>query len=360
MRNRTRGDNQLRLLFWELTTGCNLSCIHCRAVAQPGRAPDELSTEEAKGIIDQLVAFAQPILILTGGEPLYRPDVFEIASYATSKGLRVALATNGTLVTDSVARRIVEAGLKRVSISLDGGKAETHDTFRGLKGSFAAALAGFENLKRHGMSLQFNTTIARHNADEVEDVLDLALRLGADALHIFMLVPVGCGLQIASSEMLPARDYERILDWFYRKSREVGIELKATCAPHYFRIMYQRAREAGIRVTRETHGMAAMTKGCLAGTGVCFLSHKGRVQPCGYLPVEAGDVRKEPFRQIWEESLLFQELRDPDLLKGKCGICEYKTVCEGCRARAFAEKGDYLEEEPYCIYVPRRAWEAGT
>lgn len=349
-----KGDNQLRLLFWELTTGCNLSCIHCRASAQPGRALDELSTQEAQGVIDQLTSFSSPILVLTGGEPLYRPDVFDIARYASYKGMRVALATNGTLVTDDVARSIVEAGVKRVSISLDGGKAETHDTFRGLRGSFAKAMQGFENLKRYGMSLQFNTTIARHNAHEVEEVLDLALKLGADALHIFMLVPVGCGLQIADEQMLPAEEYEHILEWFYRMSREVRIELKATCAPHYFRIMYQKAKEAGIRVTWETHGMAAMSKGCLAGTGVCFLSHKGKVQPCGYLPVEAGDVRRESLRKIWEESRLFQELRNSDLLKGKCGICEYRMVCEGCRARAFSEKGDYLEEEPYCIYVPRK------
>ncbi|MCL5046228.1 MAG: heme b synthase [Actinobacteria bacterium] len=346
--------NQLRLVFWELTSGCNLHCIHCRATAQPGRAPNELSTDEAKALVDDIASFANPILVLTGGEPLYRPDFFEIASYASAKGLRVAMATNATLVDEEIAKKIVEAGIQRVSISIDGSNAKTHDSFRGLPGSFDLALEGFDHLKRLGMSIQFNTTIARHNVDEIEDILTLAVRKGADALHIFMLVPVGCGLQIADSQMLPAEEYERVLNWFYDNARKAKIEFKPTCAPHYFRIMRQRARQEGIEITPQTHGMNAMTKGCLAGSAVCFVSHLGQVQPCGYLPVAAGNVRQRPFHEIWEDSEVFAKLRDPGLLGGKCGACEYKMVCEGCRARAFAETGDYLAEEPYCIYVPRK------
>jgi heme b synthase len=341
-------------MFWELTDGCNLKCLHCRATAQAERSPDELTTAEAKVLVDQITEFASPILILTGGEPLYRPDVFEIAEYATGRGLRVALATNGTLVDDAVADRIVASGVKRVSISIDGANARTHDTFRGLPGSFEAALAGFDRLKRRGMSLQFNTSLAKHNVGEVEDILRLALDHGANALHIFMLVPVGCGLEIADRQMLPADEYERVLTWLYEASRKASIEFKATCAPHYYRIIRQRAKAEGRKITFESDGMAAMTKGCLAGTGVLFVSHTGQVQPCGYLPIAAGNVEEQTLRQIWEGSPVFRDLRETGHLKGKCGRCEYRNVCAGCRARAYGVTGDYLDEEPFCLYQPGR------
>jgi heme b synthase len=348
--------NELRLVFWELTARCNLKCIHCRAEAQMEKQENELSTEQCFGVIDELCKFSSPILILTGGEPLYRDDIFEIAGYATKKGLRVALATNGTLVDEKVVIQIKESGIKRVSISLDGANPETHDSFRMIPGSFESAFNGIKNLQKAGIEVQINTTIAKHNEDEVKDVLDLALKNNIKALHIFMLVPVGCGVQIADSQMLDKQKYEDILSWFYDKTMELRgkIELKATCAPHFFRIMHKRAKDEGITITPETHGMAAVTKGCLAGSGVMFISRKGIVQPCGYLPVQAGDVTKQSAAEIWSGSEVFLNLRDTGLLKGKCGICEYKKVCEGCRARAYYEKGDYMEEEPYCIYEPIR------
>lgn len=353
----TAGKNDLRLVFWELTARCNLKCIHCRAEALTERQEDELTTEKCFEVIDELCGFSSPILILTGGEPLYREDIFDIASYATKKGLRVALATNGTLVDDNIAVRIKESGVKRVSISLDGANPHTHDTFRMIPGSFESAFNGIKNLQKHGIEVQINTTIARHNEDEVPAILDLALNNGIKALHIFMLVPVGCGVQIADSQMLDKKKYEDILSWFYDKTMELRgrMELKATCAPHFFRIMHKKAKDAGITITPQTHGMAAVTKGCLAGSGVMFISRKGIVQPCGYLPVQAGDVTKQSAGDIWSKSDVFLNLRDTSLLKGKCGICEYKKVCEGCRARAYYEKGDYMEEEPYCIYEPLKA-----
>lgn len=344
--------NPLRLLFWELTSGCNLRCIHCRAVAQPERIEGELTTPECFKIIDNIVTFANPIMVLTGGEPLYRPDFFEIASYAHSKGLRVAMATNGTLVTEEIARKIKAVGIERLSISLDGATAETHDSFRGIPGSYEAALRGFKYLKAQGLGVQFNTTVAKHNLHEIKDILKLAVELGADALHIFMLVPVGCGVEIAEEQMVSAETYEELLHWFYEESKRVPIELKATCAPHYHRVMRQRAKEEGISLTFQSHGLAAVTKGCLAGSGVAFLSSKGKVQPCGYLPVQAGDIHEQSLSEIWEKSEVFHSLREPVNLKGKCGICEYKKVCEGCRARAFAQSGDYLSEEPYCSHKP--------
>lgn len=341
-----------RLIFWELTEGCNLKCVHCRATAQPNRNSEELSTAEAFDIIDQIADSYDPILVLTGGEPLYRPDFFEIATYAVDKGIKVALATNGTLINEENARRIKDIGIRRVSISLDGSTKETHDQFRGIEGAFDQALRGARYLQDAGVDVQFNTTISKHNVDEIEDILSLAIKQKAVALHLFMLVPVGCGIQIADNQMLPAEQYEEVLSWFYEQSREVPLEIKATCAPHYYRIIRQKAKERGEQVTVQSHGMAAMTKGCLAGTGVFFLSHKGKVQPCGYLPVEAGDVKKQTVQQIWDESPVFLKLRDQSQLEGKCGVCEYQNVCMGCRARAYYETGNMMAEEPYCIYQP--------
>lgn len=391
-------DNKARLVFWEVTKGCNLRCIHCRATATELSSPTDLPTKAALGIIDQIVAAANPILVLSGGEPLYRNDIFQLARYATDKGLRVALATNGTLVTKDVARMIVDAGVRRVSISLDGADATTHDSFRGIPGAFDAAVHGLRNLKALGMSVQINMTIARHNAHQLPQVLELARKLGADALHTFLLVPVGCGVDIAAEQMVPPEEYERMLNWFYDQSLEGGIELKATCAPHYFRVARQRRaadRRAALQLARiapavqttqefsigptemtmpgstgislkpngngqpvghpggHPSDLNAMTKGCLAGTGVCFISHEGEVYPCGYLPVVAGDLRKQTFLDIWENSTVFHELRDVSGLKGKCGCCEFRNVCMGCRARAYAASGDFMAEEPFCVYQPR-------
>ena len=391
-----------RLIFWELTKGCNLRCIHCRATATELSAPSDLSTEAARDIIDQIAAVSTPILVLSGGEPLYRSDIFQLARYGTDKGLRVALATNGTLVSKEVARMIVDSGVQRVAISLDGADALTHDTFRGIPGAFDAAIAGFRNLKNLGMSVQINTTIARHNAHQLPQVLDLAKSLGADALHTFLLVPVGCGVDIAAEQMVPPEEYERMLNWFYDRSLEGGIEMKATCAPHYFRVVRQRraaehrseaaaaAAHAAPPVMEAAQGsrnigptemampgstgielkptgvgrpvghsgshpsdMNAVTKGCLAGTAVCFISHQGEVYPCGYLPALAGDLRKQAFADIWANSVVFNELRDTNNLEGKCGCCEFKNICMGCRARAYAATGNYLDEEPFCVYQPQ-------
>ncbi len=342
-----------KLIFWELTAQCNLRCIHCRAVAMPEKMKGELSTKEIFNIIDNIADSYKPILVLTGGEPLYREDIFDIASYGVSKGLRIALATNGTLIDEKKARQIKNAGVIRVAISIDGADADVHDSFRALPGSFEAAMNGIRYVQKAGVEAQINTTIAKHNVHQVADIFNLALNLKVNALHYFMLVPVGCGVMIADSEMLPATQYEDILNWMYDQfTAHKEIELKATCAPHYYRIIRQRAKRDGIKLSFQTHGMAAMTKGCLAGSAVAFISRLGIVQPCGYLPVAAGDLKKQTFEDVWENSRIFKDFRDPSLLKDKCGACEYKAVCAGCRARAYYQTGDYLDEEPYCVYVP--------
>lgn len=343
-----------RLVFWELTSACNLKCVHCRACPIYQRSPEDLTTEEGKTLIEQIASFAKPVLVLSGGEPLVRPDVFELARHGASMGLRIALATNGTLVTPEVARQIKDSGIQRVSVSIDGASAKSHDEFRRVPGAFDEAWRGIEIIKAAGVPFQINTTVTKHNIAEIPDILNLAIERGAVALHIFLLVPTGCGKEIADDEMIEPREYERVLNWFYDRSKDVKIGLKATCAPHYFRIMRQRAKEEGIRITPEIHGFEAMTKGCLAGSAVCFVSHKGEVYPCGYLPVSAGNVRNQHFKDIWESAEVFRVLRDEDNLQGKCGYCEFRRVCMGCRARAYAYTGDYLDPEPYCVYEPRQ------
>lgn len=347
-------ESKLRLVFWETTAGCNLECVHCRRIDVARQLmKNDLDTEESKRLIDGIAELGECILVLSGGEPLFRPDIYELAEYADSRGLTVALATNGTMITPEVARKIVDAKVQRVSISLDGATPETHDMFRKLPGSFDRAIKGMKYLQELGMSVQINCTIAKHNVHEVEKLYQNAIDLGADALHIFMLVPVGCGVQIAEDQMLDAETYERVLNWFYDVSKEGRIQTKATCAPHYFRVMRQRAKAEGVTISPRTHGMAAMTKGCLAGQSICFVSHKGEVFPCGYLPVEAGNIHKSSFADVWKNSEVFANLRDQEKLEGKCGACEFKYVCEGCRARAYYQSGgDYMAEEPYCVYEP--------
>jgi len=368
-----------RLIFWETTAGCNLACIHCRRITVADQLmPQDLKTDEAYRLIDEVAAFARPIFVLSGGEPLFRPDIFDIARHASEAGLIVALATNGTLIDAEVARRIKSSGIARVSVSFDGADGPTHDIFRG-PGAFDRAVLGIEHLNDVGVPFQINTTVANHNAHQMPDTLALAKRLGAQALHLFLLVPVGCGVEIADEQQISAAEYERILNWMYDAEMEEEIELKATCAPHYFRIVRQRqAEERRQGIIRQRpgsmdrqdnagahahpgrngghaggrHPMNAATKGCLAGTGVCFISHRGEVFPCGYLPLEAGNIRTQSFRDIWEGSPLFAELRDPALLGGKCGLCEFKNVCGGCRARAYGMTYEYLGEEPFCTYLP--------
>jgi heme b synthase len=289
---------------------------------------------------------------LSGGEPLTRPDVFEIAGYGTAKGLRMLLATNGTLVTPENAKSIVDAGIRRVSVSIDGASASSHDSFRRIDGAFERAWGGIESLKAVDMPFQINTTVSKHNISEIPDILELAVDRGAVALHIFLLVPTGCGKEIAEDEMISPQEYEGILNWFYERSRDVKIGLKATCAPHYFRIMRQRMKEDGMRPPASSDGHSAVTKGCLAGSAVCFVSHKGEVYPCGYLPVSAGNIRQASLKTIWEDAEVFGVLRNEDNLTGKCGCCEYRRICMGCRARAYAYTGDYLSSEPYCVYEP--------
>jgi heme b synthase len=315
---------------------------------------NELDTDAGLVLLDQISEVGKPVVILTGGEPLLRSDIFQIARYGTQKGLRMVMAPNGTLITEAIATEMAEAGIQRISISLDGSTKESHDKFRQVEGAFDGALRGIERAKQAGVEFQINTTITQQNLDEIPKIQELAEKLGAVAHHIFLLVPTGRGKYIVDQE-ISSEQYEQTLNWFYDQRDKVSMQLKATCAPHYYRILRERTREEGKSVTFKTHGLDAVTRGCLGGTGFCFISHTGIVQPCGFLDLNCGDVKEKPFGVVWRESEIFKTLRDFNSLKGKCGKCEYRKVCGGCRARAYEATGDYLAEEPLCLYEPARA-----
>ena len=339
-----------RVLAWETTAACNLLCRHCRGSSTFKVPEGELNTAEAKKLLDDIRETGTPIIIMSGGEPLMRPDIFEIIQHGTDLGFRMTLATNGTLITPDVARKLKEAGVQRVAVSLDG-RQPTHDAFRCQPGCFGRSLEGIENLKAAGIEFQINTTVSAFNINELEDVHRFVKEIGAVAHHFFFLVPTGRGSELTEFEITPEK-YEEALEWLYRESRRSEIMIRPTCAPHYFRIMRQIAKKEGYEVTQKTHGLDAMTKGCLGGISFGFISSTGEVNPCGYLPVSAGNVRRQSFKDIWENAEVFRNLRNADLYEGKCGACEYKRVCGGCRARAYAETGNYLAEEPLCSYIP--------
>jgi heme b synthase len=351
---------RLQLVAWEITRSCNLHCAHCRASAAGGKYEGELSTRESFRLIDQVREVGNPIIILTGGEPLSRGDVYSIAEYARDKGLRVVMGTNGTLVTPQVAARLKDSGFSRVSVSLDFPTPELQDKFRGQQGAFAAALAGIRSIRGAGIEVQVNCTLTRLNIAYLDDLLALALDEGAVAFHPFFLVPTGRGKGLGDVE-LDAGEYESALNWIYDRQLDLKdrIFFKPTDAPHYLRVVSQRAKhdaaKTGASPTPHRHPGSAnsISRGCMAGSGFCFISHTGQVQGCGYLDLAAGNIRNQPFGDIWRDSQLFRQLRDLSAIKGKCGICEYKSICGGCRARAYETTGDYLEAEPYCIHQPR-------
>jgi heme b synthase len=343
--------SQLRMVAWELTRSCNLACVHCRASSERGPYLGELTTDECLRVMDNIASFSKPVIILTGGEPLLRPDIFDLAGYGSNKGLRMVMATNGTLFTEKIVQEIKSAGIQRVSISLDGPDAETHDAFRKVRGSFEGSLKGIEMAKKGGLEFQINTTITQANLRLIPEILNLAVGLGAVAHHIFLLVPTGRGRDLKDQE-ISALDYEKTLHWFYEQIDRVPLQLKATCAPHYYRIVRQQSRKEGEKFAPKESGLDAMTRGCLGGTSFSFISHVGQVQPCGYLELDCGNVRKKSFHEIWAQSEIFQRLRNTDGYQGKCGRCEFKKVCGGCRARAYETFGDYMAEEPYCVYEP--------
>ena len=339
---------------WEMTRRCNLRCIHCRSSSEAetcGHA--EFDTPAAFGLIDNLCAFASPVLVLSGGEPLLREDIFDIAAYGTQKGLRMCMATNGTLVTDEVCRRMLDAGIRMVSLSLDGASPQTHDNFRAQPGAFAGTLHAAHLFRKHGIPFLINSSFTRRNQAEIAQTHALAKQMGAKAWYMFMVVPTGRGEEVLS-ELIPQADYDDILEWHAQmEEEEEELLVRPTCAPHYYRVVLQRAKAAGKKHRHRTLAFSTGgSKGCLAGQLICFINVDGEALPCSYFPVSAGNLFGQSFKDVWENGAVFKDMRDFDRLGGRCGSCEYVNVCGGCRARALSMSGDYMAEEPLCNHVP--------
>jgi heme b synthase len=347
-------------IAWEITRRCNLRCVHCRSASEMEvQGHPDFPLSEAFRIIDDIVSYARPVVVLSGGEPLVREDVFEIARYGTDKGLRMCLATNGTLVNEGICERMKSSGIRIASLSLDGSGDGVHDDFRSQKGAFAGTIAAARLFKKHGIEFIINSSFTKRNQEEIPKVYRLAKELGATAWYMFMIVPTGRGEEIMN-ELITKEDYEEILDWHYQMEKDEEMMLvRPTCAPHYYRVVLQQSKKEGEKFKKRTLKFSTGgSKGCIAGQLICLIDVDGNVLPCSYFPLPAGNIRRQSFKEIWEGSELFRNLRDFKKYKGKCGSCEFINVCGGCRARAYSVYGDYLEEEPFCSYIPRKARKA--
>ena len=334
------------IVSWNTTNACNMFCDHCYRDAGC-KADEELSTAEAKVLLEQIARANFKIMIFSGGEPLMRPDIVELVAYATKLGLRPVFGTNGTLITLEMAQKLKAAGAMGMGISLDSLDVEKHNSFRRFEGAWEGAVQGMRNCRQAGLPFQIHTTVMDWNSHELEAITDFAVAEGAVAHHFFFLVPTGRAKTI-EAESLRAEEYESVLTRIMRKQQEVPIELKPTCAPQFMRI----AAQMGVK-TR-------FHRGCLAGTSYCIISPRGKVQPCAYLNMELGDVRETPFDEIWKNSEVLNTLRTLEY-KGGCGQCQFKRACGGCRARAaYYNEGDYMAEEPWCLYHGRKGWNRGN
>jgi radical SAM protein len=346
------------IAIWEVTQACDLACVHCRASAQPDRHPLELSTAEGKNLIDQIAALKVPVFVLTGGDPIKRPDLFELIGHARSAGVRVSLTPSATpLLTRDIVVRLKEAGLARLAVSMDGASAETHDAFRGMGGSFARTLDAVRWANKIGLPVQINTTFSRRNAGEIDAIVSLVQSLKLTLWSVFSLIPTGRG---KLNDLLNADEFEELFAKIYTLSQTVGFDIKTTEAQHYRRFLLQQ-RVAVCKAGNDStvaHGKAAdaigrAPRGLSDGKGFVFVSHTGEVFPSGFLPLSAGNIREQELAAIYRESPLFRDLRDTSKLQGKCGFCEFKEICGGSRARAHALTGNPHAAEPCCSYVPK-------
>jgi radical SAM protein len=356
--NTTDFDERPFIAIWEVTQACDLACVHCRASAQPDRDPMELSTDEGKHLIDQIGSMRVPVFVLTGGDPIKRPDLFELIAHARSVGVRVSLTPSATpLLTRDIVVRLKEAGLARLAVSMDGASASTHDAFRGMSGSFARTLEAVRWANEVGLPVQINTTFSRRNIAEIDAIVALMKSLSITLWSVFFLVPTGRG---KLNDLLNADEFEEIFGKIYSLSKTAGFDIKTTEAQHYRRFLLQQhaaERRDGTAVSgveeRAADAIGRAPRGLNDGKGFVFISHKGEVFPSGFLPVSAGSIRQQDLEVIYRESPLFQDLRDTSKLEGKCGACEFKAICGGSRSRAYALTGNPLAEEPCCSYVPK-------
>ena len=334
------------LIAWEVTRTCHLKCQHCRAGAENKSYHNELDTASCLKVLENIASFSKPIIILTGGEPMLREDIYDLASYGNKLGLTMVMAPCGTLVDENSIGKIKNSGIKCISLSLDGSNKESHDSFRNIPGSFDSVIKAAKLAKKSSLEFQINTTIHKDNIDQIPSIIDLAISLGAKAFHPFLLVPTGRAQDLIEKQ-ISGEDYEKVLNWLNDFSNKTSLVIKPTCAPHYKRIHIQNKKTT-------TPTALHSARGCMGGISFAFISHTGSVYICGFLDVEAGDLRKNDynFNHIWKNSPLFLKLRNNTLYEGKCSYCEFLNICGGCRARAYALSGNYLAEEPFCAYQP--------
>ncbi len=364
--------NKPFIVFWEVTRACLLACKHCRAKAQTKPHPNELKLEECYDLIDQLRRW-NPLLIITGGDPLMRKDLFDILEY--TEGMRVAIAFSGTkLATEDKLKKMYDLGVARIAVSIDGSNPEIHDYFRGKTGTFEMSMKILDMAKEIGLSTQINTTVTRYNIHDLPNIMRICLDKGVDMWDVFFVVPTGR----AKPELMPsAREFEDVLCWLYDVSRKTPLNVKSSAACHLRRIEYMRDKGVyniphgriyhelvkslegfkgeGKEIVAGAYGRSLAVKritGITDGRGMLFISHVGDVYPSGFLPLKAGNVREQSLDEIYNGSKIFLDLRDPEKLKGKCGRCQFKHICGGSRARAYAVFGDYLMQEPKCVYTP--------
>ena len=344
------------VMSWNVTRECNMKCNHCYINATEGKLQNELTTQEGKKLIDQISEVSHPLLILSGGEPLMRSDIFELIEYGSSKGLKMGLGSNGSLIDDQVARKLKDAGIATVSISIDSNIPKQHDEFRGIEDAWEKTVYACKTLRKNNVLVQVNTTLTHENYDQVDDIMTLAEEIGVENFHLFFLVPTGRATKLTD---ISPQKYEDMITKTFAKVSKHTLNVRPSCAPQFMRI----ARGMGL-------DMRQWIRGCIAGMYYCRIYPNGDVTPCPYLPIKLGNVREQSFKDIWFNSPVLKSLRNPDCLKGKCGICEYRQLCGGCRARAYglsadfidycgdlhlpAEvKGDYLTEDPWCVYQPK-------
>ncbi|QSO50214.1 TIGR04053 family radical SAM/SPASM domain-containing protein [Alicyclobacillus curvatus] len=338
------------IVIWEVTRACQLHCLHCRAEAQRHRDERELTTEEGFALIDAVAEMDHPLLVFTGGDPLERPDLYDFIRYGRSKGLQVSITPSATpKVTAQAIADAKAAGLERWAFSLDGWCAEIHDKFRGTKGSYDRTITALGILRDEGIPIQINTTVTRYNLDDLERIAQVVESYGAVLWSVFFLVPTG---RARAKDMVTADEHEAVMNWLYERSKRSSFDVKTTAAPHYRRVVLQHLHDAVEPALLQSDPLRS-TRGVNDGNGFVFISHIGDVYPSGFLPVKAGNVRETSLSQLYRESPVFKSLRDVNQLKGKCRVCEFRQVCGGSRARAYALTGDYLESDPSCAYVPR-------
>ncbi|HEY3289537.1 MAG TPA: TIGR04053 family radical SAM/SPASM domain-containing protein [Anaerolineae bacterium] len=347
-------------IAWEVTRACAYSCIHCRANAQHHRDSRELTTDEAKRLIDRFKAFGSPIVVFTGGDPMMRPDLFELIAYATAQGLRCSLTPTATaLPTVERLQQAQAAGIRRIALSLDAPRAEIHDAFRQVPGSWQRTLAIAHAAQSIGLPAQINTTVASHNHHLLPEMVAFLREIGAVQWSLFFLVPTG---RAQASNMISAQEHERLFNWLYELAQTAPFDIKTTAAPMYRRVAIERKRSEQMAAGQGAElsgagfqyadGLNRPVKGVNDGRGFLFVSHIGDIMPSGFLPIPVDNVRTSDVVDVYRQHPTFKALRDPGLLKGKCGRCEYRVVCGGQRGRAFALTGDYLESDPVCIYEP--------